>query len=86
MFTCLHCYPIFCIELLNDIIHTLYEFLLFTYNFLCLYIVVCRCDICVNGPPKMQNLKEAADIFMSVLKAECVSLIAFTDAKCGLVI
>ncbi|XP_072955396.1 ATP-dependent DNA helicase Q-like SIM [Typha angustifolia] len=29
------------------------------------------CDICVNGPPKIQNLKEEVDIIMGVLKAEC---------------
>ncbi|KAG1326280.1 ATP-dependent DNA helicase [Cocos nucifera] len=32
-----------------------------------------RCDICVTGAPEMQNLKEEADIFLLVLRAECGS-------------
>ncbi|XP_008805756.2 ATP-dependent DNA helicase Q-like SIM isoform X1 [Phoenix dactylifera] len=31
------------------------------------------CDICVTGAPEMQNLKEEADIFLRVLRAECGS-------------
>lgn len=27
------------------------------------------CDVCVNGPPEIQNLKEEADIFMQVIAA-----------------
>lgn len=29
------------------------------------------CDVCVNGPPEMQNLMEEAAIFMRVIKAQC---------------
>lgn len=33
-------------------------------------VLTCRCDVCVGGPPKIQNLKEEAAIFLRVVKAE----------------
>ncbi|KAJ0976263.1 hypothetical protein J5N97_018228 [Dioscorea zingiberensis] len=32
------------------------------------------CDVCVGGPPKMQNLKEEAVIFLRIVKAECMDV------------
>lgn len=35
---------------------------------------MCRCDVCVNGPPIMQNLKEEANVLMQVIAAYDVSV------------
>lgn len=32
-------------------------------------VVSCMCDVCVNGPPEKQNLKDEADTFMHVIAA-----------------
>lgn len=34
----------------------------------------CRCDVCVNAPPEMVNLKAEADAFMRVVAAHYVSV------------
>lgn len=37
--------------------------------------LICRCDVCVDGPPEMQNLKEEADALMQAIAAHHVSSI-----------
>nr|CAB3463939.1 unnamed protein product [Digitaria exilis] len=40
----------------------------------------CRmCDICINGPPQMHDLKEAAIVFMNVLQGQSFPRFATTD-------
>lgn len=39
--------------------------------------LVCRCDVCVDGPPEMKNLKEEANILMQVIAAYNVSRVKF---------
>lgn len=33
-----------------------------------------RCDVCVNGPPNKQDLKEEANILMQIIAARYVSV------------
>lgn len=40
-----------------------------------LILSYCRCDVCVSGPPEMQNLKAEADILLQVIAAHYVSTI-----------
>ena len=35
-------------------------------------LVSCRCDVCVNGPPQRQNMKEEACILLQTIAAHCV--------------
>lgn len=46
--------------------------------------VFCRCDVCVKGPPNMQNLKEEADILMQVIAAHRVSIFDIYVCVCVL--
>lgn len=48
--------------------------------------LVCRCDVCVNGPPVIQNLKEEAKILMQVIAAYSVSVMACLPIPCGFII
>lgn len=47
--------------------------------------VFCRCDVCVKGPPNMQNLKEEADILMQVIAAHRVSIFDIYVCVCVIV-
>lgn len=39
-------------------------------------LLTCRCDVCVSGSPKIQNLKEEAAIFLRVVQAEYMDVSA----------
>lgn len=44
-------------------------------HFYLLVLLTCRCDVCINGPPEMQNLKAEAEIFMQAIAAQNASTI-----------
>lgn len=39
--------------------------------------LACRCDVCVDGPPEMQNLKEEAIILMQVIATYNVRMMTY---------
>ncbi|KAJ0014362.1 hypothetical protein Pint_19808 [Pistacia integerrima] len=43
------------------------------------------CDVCVNGPPVMQNLKEEENILMQVIATYSVSVVASLPVPCGFI-
>jgi hypothetical protein len=54
--------------------HLLIHVSLYTVNFM-MNLLSCRCDVCTNGPPQRQNLKEEACILLQTIGAHNVCLI-----------